>query len=149
MGRLEIANVRSSRGIAKILGTGVSLAGVTMMTLYKGPALKNMGHALVHIRGSTTVVQQSWLKGSLLTVASCITWSIFYIMQVLVQNLIWIDNSISLVPFVGESGIDNKSVFFVLTGIYSETISSTAFANCMDEFCRSSTVCCIYNHCAA
>lgn len=83
-GRLEVANVHDPRGITKILGTGISLAGVMTMTLYKGPALKKIGDALIHLRGSTTVVQENWLKGSLLTVASCITWSIWYIMQVLI-----------------------------------------------------------------
>lgn len=85
---MEIVNVRSPRGIAKILGTVVSLAGVTTMTLYKGPALKNIGHALIHMRGSTAVVQENWLKGSLLTVVSCITWSIWYIMQVCIIKIL-------------------------------------------------------------
>lgn len=82
MGRLEVVNIRSPRGIAKILGTGVSLAGVMTMTLYKGGSLRKIGDALIHINGSTSVVHENWLKGSLLVVASCITWSIWYIMQV-------------------------------------------------------------------
>ncbi|KAL3648791.1 hypothetical protein CASFOL_005194 [Castilleja foliolosa] len=79
--RMEIVNVRSPRGIAKILGTGVSLAGVMTMTLYKGPALKNVGHALVRIGGGEAVLEENWLKGSILTIASCVTWSMWYIMQ--------------------------------------------------------------------
>ncbi|KAG6420959.1 hypothetical protein SASPL_117505 [Salvia splendens] len=79
--RLEVVNIRSPRGIAKILGTGVSLAGVMTMTLYKGASLRKIGDALIHINGITSVVQEKWLKGSLLVVASCITWSIWYIMQ--------------------------------------------------------------------
>ncbi|XP_047948470.1 WAT1-related protein At4g08300-like [Salvia hispanica] len=79
--RLEVVNIRSPRGIAKILGTGVSLAGVMTMTLYKGGSLRKIGDALIHINGSTSVVHENWLKGSLLVVASCITWSIWYIMQ--------------------------------------------------------------------
>ncbi|XP_057771333.1 WAT1-related protein At4g08300-like [Salvia miltiorrhiza] len=79
--RLEVASIRSPRGMAKIVGTGVSLAGVMTMTLYKGFALREIGHGFIHVNGSTGVVQENWLKGSLLTVASCITWSIWYIMQ--------------------------------------------------------------------
>ncbi|KAL8525152.1 hypothetical protein ACS0TY_014681 [Phlomoides rotata] len=80
--RLEIVNVRSLRGMAKILGVMVSLGGVMTITLYKGPALKNIGHAIVHMKGSTAAgVQDNWLKGSILTVVSCITWSMWYIMQ--------------------------------------------------------------------
>ncbi|KAL2230063.1 WAT1-related protein At4g08300-like [Sesamum indicum] len=79
--RMEIVNVRSPRGIAKILGTAISLAGVMTMTLYKGPALQNIGHGIIHIKGSTTAVHKNWLQGSILAVASCITWSAWYIMQ--------------------------------------------------------------------
>lgn len=110
--RLEIANVRSPRGIAKILGTGVSLAGVTTMTLYKGPALKSIGHALIHIRGSTTAIQESWLKGSLLTVASCITWSIWYIMQA--YTLKRYPAQLSLTTWMNFVGAAQSAVFTVI-----------------------------------
>ncbi|XP_020084622.1 WAT1-related protein At4g08300-like isoform X1 [Ananas comosus] len=78
--RLEHLDAKSPRGIAKIVGTVVSLAGVTTMTLYKGHAIRNLWGALIHLQGSSAV-HKSWLKGSILTVASCITWSIWYIMQ--------------------------------------------------------------------
>jgi hypothetical protein len=78
--RLEYLDAKSARGIAKILGTIVSLAGVTIMTLYKGPAAKTIWHGIGNIQGGT--IQENWLKGALLTVASCILWSIWYIMQV-------------------------------------------------------------------
>ncbi|GKU86321.1 hypothetical protein SLEP1_g858 [Rubroshorea leprosula] len=77
--RMEVVDARSSRGIAKILGTLISLAGVTTLTLYKGPALQSMKGALVHInRGS---IHENWTRGSILAVVSCISWSLFYIMQ--------------------------------------------------------------------
>ncbi|XVF62876.1 hypothetical protein PTKIN_Ptkin09bG0043800 [Pterospermum kingtungense] len=78
--RLEVVNLRNPRGIAKVVGTAVSLIGVMTMTLYKGPAIKNLWHPLIHIQGKS-VIHENWLKGSILTVASCITWSIWYIMQ--------------------------------------------------------------------
>ncbi|KAI3442070.1 uncharacterized protein J3R85_001659 [Psidium guajava] len=78
--RLEVLDLRNPRGIAKALGTLVSLVGVTTMTMYKGPIVRNLGHPLIHIGGNTSV-REDWLKGSILTVASCITWSIWYIMQ--------------------------------------------------------------------
>lgn len=78
--RLEYLDAKSARGIAKILGTIVSLAGVTIMTLYKGPAVKTLWHGIGHIEGGT--IHEDWLKGALLTIASCISWSIWYIMQV-------------------------------------------------------------------
>ncbi|KAI3911726.1 hypothetical protein MKX01_029487 [Papaver californicum] len=61
--RLEVLDIRSSRGMSKILGTSLSFAGVLTMTL-------------------NSIEHENWLKGSLLAVASCMTWSIWYIMQV-------------------------------------------------------------------
>ncbi|KAJ4784529.1 WAT1-related protein [Rhynchospora pubera] len=77
--RLEYLDVKSARGLAKILGTIVSLAGVTIMTLYKGPAAKTLWHGIGHIQAGH--IHENWLKGALLTIASCISWSIWYIMQ--------------------------------------------------------------------
>lgn len=81
--RLEVVDVRNPRGIAKVSGTIISLVGVTIMTLYKGPVIKKLGNnPLIHLCGNGTI-KEDWLKGSLLTIASCITWSIWYIMQAL------------------------------------------------------------------
>uniref|UniRef100_M1A663 WAT1-related protein n=1 Tax=Solanum tuberosum TaxID=4113 RepID=M1A663_SOLTU len=79
--RLEDANIRNPRGIAKVVGTLVSLAGVMSMTLYKGPVVKSLGHPLIYIHRGNGVVHENWSKGLILTAASCITWSIWYIMQ--------------------------------------------------------------------
>ncbi|KAA8550768.1 hypothetical protein F0562_002452 [Nyssa sinensis] len=79
--RREILDVRNARGIAKIIGTLVSLAGVMTMTLYKGPAARSLWSAPIHI--SKNNVHENWVKGPILTVASCISWSVWYIMQAL------------------------------------------------------------------
>lgn len=83
--RMEIVDVKSLRGLAKIAGTVVSFAGVTTMTLYKGAAVPSLWKSPVHIPGSDSggggVAHGSWVKGSVLAVASCICWSIWYIMQ--------------------------------------------------------------------
>ncbi|XP_050216022.1 WAT1-related protein At4g08300-like [Mercurialis annua] len=79
--RLESLNLRNPRGIAKLLGTLVSLAGATTMTLYKGPIMKHFAHAPIHIQTNSATDHENWLKGSILAVASCITWSVWYIMQ--------------------------------------------------------------------
>ncbi|XP_051230896.1 WAT1-related protein At2g39510-like [Lolium perenne] len=78
--RMEIVDVKSARGLAKVGGTVVSFAGVTTMTLYKGTAIASPWKAPIHIDGSNAV-HQSWLKGAFLAVASCVCWSIWYIMQ--------------------------------------------------------------------
>lgn len=86
---MEVVDFRNPRGIAKVLGTLVSLGGVMTMTLYKGNTLRNPWHPLLLLKGKT-VIQENWLKGSLLTVSSCITWSIWYIMQVATPIYIYI-----------------------------------------------------------
>ncbi|KAJ8547254.1 hypothetical protein K7X08_010840 [Anisodus acutangulus] len=87
--RLEDANIRDPRGAAKIIGTLVSLAGVMSMTLYKGPVMKSLGNPLIYIHRGNGVVHENWLKGSILTAASCITWSIWYIMQgIVISDLV-------------------------------------------------------------
>ncbi|XP_041001714.1 WAT1-related protein At1g43650-like [Juglans microcarpa x Juglans regia] len=77
---LEVLDLRNPRGMAKVLGTLISLAGAMTMTLYKGPVMRNVWRPPIHIQGNTAT-RENWLKGSLLTLASCLTWSIWYIMQ--------------------------------------------------------------------
>ncbi|WCJ24013.1 nodulin MtN21 /EamA-like transporter family protein [Euphorbia peplus] len=79
--RMEGLDIRNPRGLAKLVGTLISLSGVMTMTLYKGPIMKSLGKPLIQVHGSLSSNNESWLKGSILTVASCITWSIWYIMQ--------------------------------------------------------------------
>ncbi|XP_011028786.1 PREDICTED: WAT1-related protein At4g08300-like isoform X3 [Populus euphratica] len=76
---LEIVNLRNPRGIAKIVGTLLSLAGVLTITLYKGPEVQSLQGAPIHIKSNAS--QQNWVKGSILLVVSCITWSLWFIMQ--------------------------------------------------------------------
>ncbi|XP_058077959.1 WAT1-related protein At2g37450-like isoform X2 [Magnolia sinica] len=71
---------RSTRGMAKIVGTLVSLVGVMIMTLYRGPVLRNLGHALVHVQGSTTI-KENWIKGPILIIGYCISASLWFLMQ--------------------------------------------------------------------
>ncbi|KAL5996991.1 hypothetical protein ACLOJK_007917, partial [Asimina triloba] len=66
MNILESVDIRSRRGVAKIVGTLVSLAGLTTMALYKGPAVKSTGGVLIHLKKSTAV-HEDWIKGSILT----------------------------------------------------------------------------------
>lgn len=86
--RMEIVDVKTLRGLAKIAGTMVSLAGGTTISLYKGSAVKRLWRAPVHIHGSGgsgvdhEVTHENWVKGSLLALGSCICWSIWVILQV-------------------------------------------------------------------
>ncbi|XP_020574559.1 WAT1-related protein At5g07050-like [Phalaenopsis equestris] len=77
--RLEIVDIKKAHGKAKVAGTIISLAGVTTMTFYKGKTIRNLWGALILIQGRT--LHKNQIKGSILVVLSCITWSMWYIMQ--------------------------------------------------------------------
>ncbi|KAK4266124.1 hypothetical protein QN277_027092 [Acacia crassicarpa] len=78
--RVEVINLRNPRSIAKVLGTVVSLGGVMIVTLYRGPIIRNIWPPLIHIH-KTNHIHEEWLKGSLLAIASCVAWAIWFIMQ--------------------------------------------------------------------
>ncbi|XP_054802941.1 WAT1-related protein At4g08290-like isoform X4 [Prosopis cineraria] len=101
--RLEAVDVKNPRGVAKILGTLLSLAGALTMTLYKGHAIPNLKGAPILIRGQSG--HTNWIKGSILTVASCISWSVFYLMQGVI--------SCSLCIFIQFWTTDQKGPVFV------------------------------------
>ncbi|XWS31444.1 hypothetical protein CRYUN_Cryun23aG0076400 [Craigia yunnanensis] len=81
--RMEVVDVRNRRGIAKILGTITSLAGVTTITLYKGSAIHRLWAAPIHLKRLSSI-HENWVKGSILAVASCISWAIWFIMQAVI-----------------------------------------------------------------
>ncbi|KAL5781773.1 hypothetical protein ACOSP7_006802 [Xanthoceras sorbifolium] len=109
--RLETLDLRSARGMAKILGTMVSLAGVTTMTLYKGTTLENSWHPLIHFQRNNTI-HEHWLKGSILTVASCITFSLWFIMQAI--TLKRYPAPLSLTTWMSLLGAAQSAVFTVI-----------------------------------
>ncbi|KAH7690482.1 WAT1-related protein [Dioscorea alata] len=76
---MEKLDLKNPRGMAKVIGTLASLAGVTLMTLYKGKSFRSIWSAPIHMGSSS--IHENWLKGSILGVASCITWSMWYVMQ--------------------------------------------------------------------
>ncbi|PRQ25880.1 putative EamA domain-containing protein [Rosa chinensis] len=108
--RMEALDVRNPRGIAKLLGTLISLAGVITMTSYKGPAIQSFSGASQHIRSN--FVHKSWTKGSILVIASCITWSIWYIMQGI--TLKKYPAQLSLTTWINCIGAAQSAVFTVI-----------------------------------
>lgn len=78
--RLEAVDFKSPRGIAKILGTVLSLTGALVMILYKGHTIQSLKGAPFHI--GSKMAHNNWIEGSILTVGSCISWSLWFILQV-------------------------------------------------------------------
>ncbi|XP_062149209.1 WAT1-related protein At4g08300-like isoform X3 [Alnus glutinosa] len=78
--RMETLDVRHPRGMAKVLGTLTCLAGVIVIALYEGAEVQSWKGAPIHIIRSNHV-HENWIKGPILAVASCISWSSWYVMQ--------------------------------------------------------------------
>lgn len=83
---MEKLNFVSPHGMAKVLGTVLSLAGVMVMTLYKGLEVSTFHNAPFHI-AKCKVGEGETVKGSIIAVASCVSLSLSYILQVLRQIL--------------------------------------------------------------
>ncbi|KAL6624624.1 hypothetical protein ACP70R_031945 [Stipagrostis hirtigluma subsp. patula] len=82
--RMEIVDIKSLRGLAKILGTVVSFVGAITMTLYTGGKIRTLWKSPIHIHGDgSSVVHESWMKGSILAMASCMCWAVWYILQII------------------------------------------------------------------
>ncbi|KAK8956132.1 WAT1-related protein [Platanthera guangdongensis] len=107
--RMERFSVQSLQGYAKIVGTLVSLVGVTIMTFYKGFVVRNLRGSLIHMQGNA--IHEKWLKGSILTVTSCITWSVWHIMQA--KTLKKYQAQLSLTTWMSFVGGAQSAVFTV------------------------------------
>ncbi|ONI26651.1 hypothetical protein PRUPE_1G037300 [Prunus persica] len=123
---LEVLDLRSPRGLEKVLGTLVSLAGVITMTLYKGLKFryipefeKRTKEKLINNDDYLPENQslrerrshEAFFVGSILTVACCITWSIWYIMQAI--TLERYPAQLSLTTWMGFIGAAQPAVFTV------------------------------------
>ncbi|KAI4349407.1 hypothetical protein L6164_009999 [Bauhinia variegata] len=109
--RLETVEVKNPRGQAKIFGTLLSLIGALTMTLYKGHAIPSLHGSPIHIRGHS--VHNNWIKGSILAIAGCISWSLSYIMQAVTVKKY--PAQLSLTVWLNFMGAAESAVFTVLT----------------------------------
>ncbi|XWS76278.1 hypothetical protein CRYUN_Cryun01aG0161600 [Craigia yunnanensis] len=121
--RMEVVDVKSPRGIAKIIGTLISLAGVSIITLYKGPALQSLWDAPIHMKRLS--IHENWVKGSILTIASCITWSSWYIVQTFTMKKY--PAQLSLTTWINCIGGAQSAVFAVFLKHKPATWSITMF----------------------
>ncbi|XP_047326372.1 WAT1-related protein At3g18200 [Impatiens glandulifera] len=78
--RLEQVNLRRREGLAKILGTIVSVGGATVITLYKGPPLHLDHH---HDQGQAPLMDevQSWTWGCVYLLCHCLSWAGWFVFQ--------------------------------------------------------------------
>lgn len=81
---LERVGIRSLAGQAKVLGTLICVGGAMLMTLYKGIPITLWSSPFDFSQGKGNgngSGSENLTKGSLLLVASCISWSSWFILQ--------------------------------------------------------------------
>ncbi|KAF7091318.1 hypothetical protein CFC21_093917 [Triticum aestivum] len=81
--RMEKVRLRSLHSQAKIAGTVLTVAGAVLMVLYHGPVVQfPWTKGQHHAGGAATAADgAAWLKGTIMTVAACVAWSCFFILQ--------------------------------------------------------------------
>ncbi|WVY95961.1 hypothetical protein V8G54_028112 [Vigna mungo] len=108
--RLEVVDVKKPRGVAKVFGTLLSLIGALIMTLYKGHTIQSLRGAPFHVRGN--FVHNNWIKGSLLSGASCISWSLWFILQAVIAKKY--QAQLSLTVWINCMGAAQSAIFAVI-----------------------------------
>ncbi|KAK7391667.1 hypothetical protein VNO78_20085 [Psophocarpus tetragonolobus] len=108
----EVLDLQNPRGITKVLGTLISLAGALTMTLYKGLIMTNLWPPLIHIPAKSVAINESSLKGLLLNVTSCVTMSMWFIMQA--ATLKRYPAPLSLTTWMSFLGAAQAAVFTVI-----------------------------------
>ncbi|KAK1386896.1 hypothetical protein POM88_015079 [Heracleum sosnowskyi] len=82
--RMERVNLRQKHGLAKVIGTSITLSGAMLMTLYKGPVVNILGgysHGSEHETSGDTSSGQHWASGTIMLLSCTVGWSAFFIVQ--------------------------------------------------------------------
>lgn len=85
--RLETVDVRSKAGLAKVIGTLMSVGGATLLGLYKGAALTHTTSSVQEhgakgiTSNSSSISKERWMLGSVLLVLNCISFSLWMLLQ--------------------------------------------------------------------
>ncbi|CAN6195450.1 unnamed protein product [Urochloa humidicola] len=84
--RMEVVDLRSSSGIAKVSGSALCIAGVMVMAFYAGPGLSPVNHHRVFAAHAGTgshasTSKAAWIAGTLLMVLNNISWSLSAVWQ--------------------------------------------------------------------
>ncbi|EES02603.1 hypothetical protein BDA96_03G101300 [Sorghum bicolor] len=81
--RLEQVDLSRRHGVAKVVGTVVSIGGATVITLYKGLPLF---HHNLHVKSLVTLSSSSpilnWTLGCVFILGHCLSWSGWMVLQV-------------------------------------------------------------------
>ncbi|CAN6162426.1 unnamed protein product [Urochloa humidicola] len=86
--RMEVVDLRSSSGIAKVSGTALSLAGVVVMAFYAGPAMSPVTHHRSFFAGNATgsgvhasTSMAAWITGTFLMIINNMAFAVSAVWQ--------------------------------------------------------------------
>ncbi|CAL5414519.1 unnamed protein product [Camellia sinensis] len=83
--RLEKVNLKKIQGVAKVVGTVITVTGAMVMTLYKGPIVDILWYSKSgnhhHSTTNSTSTDQHWVMGTIMILAGTCGWSGFFILQ--------------------------------------------------------------------
>ncbi|KAK9145914.1 hypothetical protein Sjap_005817 [Stephania japonica] len=84
--RMEKVDIRSTKGLAKIIGTILCIGGALTFTFWKGGYMSKgfVRHPLVHIKGAGLRHHKHWVIGSLLVLIGQAAWGGWIILQAIV-----------------------------------------------------------------
>lgn len=85
--RLEQVNIARRDGLAKVVGTIASIAGATVITLYKGPPLLQQTHEQTPAANAfeeelSSKKLQNWTWGCVYLLGHCFSWAAWMVLQV-------------------------------------------------------------------
>ncbi|KAG6488404.1 WAT1-related protein At5g64700-like [Zingiber officinale] len=84
---METFKLKSLSGAGKAVGITLCLAGVMIIAFYKGPHIPPVhlhghhGHSEGSMNHESTPSMATWIKGSLFTISSNLTWSMWLVLQ--------------------------------------------------------------------
>ncbi|CAK9154157.1 unnamed protein product [Ilex paraguariensis] len=85
--RIENISIKHRKGIAKVLGSAVGLSGALVFTFVKGPPVYPAGQKEISGKPEKSYSKEYWMRGSLIMLLACLTWSLWLIMQVPIMKL--------------------------------------------------------------
>ncbi|KAM6564674.1 hypothetical protein CsatB_024672 [Cannabis sativa] len=82
--RLEQVHLNRKDGIAKVLGTMSSVAGASVITLYRGPTIYKPTLQIHHSQLMSTLEDdqdKNWALGCVILLCRCLCWSSWFVLQ--------------------------------------------------------------------
>lgn len=97
--RLEQVSFLRRDGLAKILGTIVSVGGATIITLYKGPPLVGGSTSAEETGDASSEKMLNWTWGCIYLLGHCLSWAGWMVLQVsLITNSIQSTKQTEIAP---------------------------------------------------